>query len=265
MNKIFRIFLVGAVVLFSTSVYAQNYPAKPSPARLVNDFANILNSSEKAGLENKLVQYSKSTSTQVAVVTIASLEGNDVGMYATELAQQWGIGQEGKDNGVLLLIAKSDKKMFIATGYGLEGVLPDAICKRIIENYMKPNFRAGNFHKGIDEATTMIFGLASGEFKPHDIKESRNRTQSSSPYAKFILILVVLGFVAVSRYSSYKSYRITNMGSSTMTFMAFMMLSSSSQHGGYGGFSSGGGSFGGGGFGGFGGGGFGGGGAGGSW
>jgi uncharacterized protein len=164
---------------------------------------------------------------------------------------------------VLILVAMQDKKMFIATGYGMEGVLTDALAKRIVENFMKPNFRNNNYYKGIDDATTVIMGLASGLYTADQIA-GRNPAKSS----RLIFPLFMFLFFILISYSRFRNVRGSHMAGSNMNFLTFLLMSSAmgGRGRGYGNFSSGSGPFGGGGgFGGFGGGGFGGGGAGGSW
>jgi len=145
-------------------VEAQNFPPRPDPPRLVNDFAGLLAPSEQQSLENKLVAFNDTTSSQIAVVTVNSLNGYDVSEYSFELAELWGIGQEGEDNGILILIAPMERRMFIATGYGVEAYVPDAIAKRIVEGTLKPNFRNKAYFTGIDQATNLLIGLLSGQF-----------------------------------------------------------------------------------------------------
>jgi len=254
------LFLILSLLVYSFS-FGQDFPERPNPPKLVNDFANILGDGEELTLEKKLLAYNDSTSTQIAVVTINSLNGNDIGDYSFRLAEKWEIGQKGKDNGVLMLVAMEDRKMFIATGYGLEAVIPDAFAKRIIENYMRPNFRNNNYYKGIDEATSVIMGLASGEFTADQIE----RKKTSFP--PLIFPLLIIAFFLIMSYSRFRSVKGSHMAGSNLNFLTFLFLMSSMGGRGrnYGNFSSGSGSFGGGSFGGFGGGSFGGGGAGGSW
>ena len=257
-----RILFYILPVLVCSFSFGQDFPERPNPPKLVNDFANILGDREELILENKLVAYNDSTSTQIAVVTINSLNGNDIADYSFRLAEKWGIGQKGRDNGLLILIALDDRKMFIATGYGMEGVIPDAIAKRIVENYMKPNFRNNNYYKGIDDATSVIIGLASGQYQADQIVTKK------IGLSRFIFPLLVLIFIIGSSYSRYRTVRGSHMAGSNLNFLTFFFLMSAMGGGrgrGYSNFSSGSGSFGGGSFGGFGGGGFGGGGAGGSW
>ncbi|MFH1319528.1 MAG: TPM domain-containing protein [Bacteroidota bacterium] len=248
-------------LLIYTLSLAQDLPERPRPPKLVNDFANILNRGEQTALEKKLVTYHDTTSTQIVVVTINSLKGNDISDYSFRLGEKWGIGQKGKDNGVLILVALNDRKMFIAAGYGMEDIITDALAKRIVESYMKPDFRSNNYYGGIDKATTIIMNLASGRYSG----EGAGRRKRSPVSILFPLLLVIL--IIFMSYSRFKKARGSQIGGSNLGFWAFLMLMSASSGGrsGFGSFSSGGGSFGGGGFSGFGGGSFGGGGAGGSW
>lgn len=259
MNR-FLLFVLS-VLAFSFS-FGQDFPERSKPPKLVEDFAKILGDREELILEKKLVAYNNSTSTQIAVVTINSLNGNDIADYSFRLGEEWGIGGKGMDNGVLILVALKDRKMFIATGYGMEGVIPDALAKRIVENYMKPNFRNKNYYKGIDEATSVIMGLASGEFTADQIGRRK------IGFNRLIFPLLIIIFFIVISYSRFRSVRGSHMAGSNLSFLSFLFLMSAMGgrgSRGYGNFSSGSGSFGGGGFGGFGGGSFGGGGAGGSW
>jgi len=204
LNQMIRhLFFILPVLVCSFS-FGQDFPERPNPPKLVNDFANILGDREELTLEQKLVAYNDSTSTQIAVVTINSLKGNDIGEYSFLLAEKWGIGQKGKDNGVLILVALEDRKMFIATGYGMEGVIPDALAKRIIENYMKPNFRNNNYYKGINEATSVIMGLASGEFTADQIGRKKNRTlpfDISLAYNHFLYCYLLFTIQKSKRFS----------------------------------------------------------------
>src|SRR5262245_50769893 len=125
-----QLYLLAFLFLLSVPVFSQEYPEKPSPPRLVNDFAGVLSVNEKNALEGKLVAYNDSTSTQISIVTLRSLDGFPIDDYTYNLAEKWGIGQKGINNGVLVLVAVDDHKMFIATGYGMEGVMPDGLVKR---------------------------------------------------------------------------------------------------------------------------------------
>lgn len=269
MKKQIQYILIGLLFIFSNQVLAQDvdFPERPQPPRIVNDFADILNSSEEQQLEQKLVRFNRETSTQIAIVTLNDLRGFEISDYAVRLAHNWGIGQEEKDNGILMLVSPENREVFIATGYGLEGAVPDATAKQIVENEILPNFRNNNYLKGLDEATTVLFDLTRGEYTAENYMErTGGKKGSNAPYPIGIVFLLVIIFFVIGRIKRARHY---SMGHDVPFWVALTMLGSTShrQHGSFSSFSSGSGSFGGGGggFGGFGGGGFGGGGAGGSW
>jgi uncharacterized protein len=253
---------VIAFLLLSLAGIAQQYPERPNPPRLVNDFTGTLQPEEVSRLEDKLLAYNDSTSTQIAIVMISSLDGYPVDDYAITLAERWGIGQKAKDNGVLIFIAKDDRKIFIPTGYGMEGVMPDALVKRIIENDIKPYFKQGQYYEGLDKGTDSMFQLAAGEY------QAEPRKQEKPPMLLIAAIIMFVILMIFSRINSVRSYSSLN-GISFWAAWELLNQARRSHHGTWGGFSGrGGGSWGGGGgggFGGFGGGSFGGGGAGGSW
>ena len=254
------VFLVGALS------YAQaELPSKPKTQTSVYDEAKLMSGYERAALEQKLINYADTTSTQIVVATINSLQGEDIAMYATKWAHDWGIGQKDEDNGVLLLIAKSDRKLWITTGYGVEHLLTDALSKRIITNVITPEFKRGDFYSGIDKGTSAMIQVLSGEYQ--STPQSRGNDKGGIPIVFIILFIIILFIILSNRNKGGKGGRRRN---STGSLLEAIILSNAGRggFGGGGGFggSSGGGSFGGGGFGGgFGGGGFGGGGAGGSW
>ncbi|MCC6287254.1 MAG: TPM domain-containing protein [Chitinophagaceae bacterium] len=255
------------VILFfiSLGAYAQVdkiIPAAPNPPRLVNDFTNTLTQLQQEMLEHKLKNYDDTTSNQIAVVIIKSLDGYEPVEYATTLGRLWGVGNKGFNNGVVFLIAKDDRKVFIAPGYGLEGALPDITCKQIVENDILPNFRGNDFYRGIDEGTTAIMQAAAGEYTPP--KGYADRGKSSGVPVFVVLIIIFIIVMIISRrgggggsFMSRRGYR----DGGVPPIWWFPGGGGGSSGGGW----SGGGSSGGGGFGGFGGGSFGGGGAGGSW
>lgn len=241
-------------IMISMTSYGQNFPPRPSPPRLVNDLANMLSASEENALEDKLSNFDDTTSTQIAIVTLTSIGSYDVSSYAFELGEQWGIGQKGKDNGVLILIAKEERKMWIATGYGVEQFIPDYIAKRIVERTLKPQFRAGNYYGGLDDATNIMMSLVSGQFVAEPSAEG-------FPIEYIILGLLLLFIIStLLRRGGGK-----NGGNHRRTRTLGNPYRGGSTWGNFSGGSGNFGGSGGGGFGGFGGGSFGGGGAGGGW
>jgi uncharacterized protein len=146
---------------------AQSLPDRPANYTPINDFAAILFPSELEALNNQLLKYEKESSTQIAVVTVESLGGLSVEMYANKLFNQWGIGQKGADNGILLLIAKSDRKMRIEVGYGAEPYVTDAEAARIIDRILTPHFKRAEFGEGIELAIgELLSELGVAEFEP---------------------------------------------------------------------------------------------------
>lgn len=222
----------------------------------------MLSSSEAQQLEQKLINYADTTSTQIVVVTIPSLNGEYEGTYAAHWAQEWGIGQSDKDNGLLILVAKQDRKIWITTGYGLEEYLTDYKSKDIIENIILPEFRNGNIYGGLDKGTTAIFQVLNGTFQG-----SPQRQDGGGIPLRAIVMFIIFIVIIISMFNK-RGGRGGRGGGRSVLWDAIILSSlgrGSMGGGSFGGGSSGGG-FGGGGFGGgFGGGGFGGGGAGGSW
>ncbi|WP_210489699.1 TPM domain-containing protein [Rufibacter aurantiacus] len=256
--------LLGILWLLAWPVLAQDFPPRPSPPRLVNDLADILSPQEEQALEQKLVNYNDSTSTQIAIVNITSIGGYDISDYAFKLAEQWGIGQQGKNNGILILTAVNERRVFIATGYGMEGVVPDAIAKRITEYTIKPEYQQGNYYAGLDKGTSFIIDVASGEYKA-DPRQQQGDEGGGIPFLWIIIGILILIFI-ISRRGGGRGGRGGGMRTLGGPFFPPVIFGDFS--GGRGIFGGGGGGFGGGGgggFGGFGGGSFGGGGAGSSW
>jgi len=263
-KKIRRTTLISLILgLLSISLIAQEFPPSANPPRLVNDFTNTLSLQELAQLEQKLVAYNDSTSTQIAIVIMRSTGDYEIADYSQRLGEHWGIGST-KDNGILILAAMNDRKIFISTGRGMEGAVPDALAKRIVQNLILPNFKMEAYYEGLDQATDMIFKLASGEYKAEDV-ESKGNSRGGG----LILLVLFILFVVLPLIKNRKDNdnHMGGKGGGIDLFTTIMLANLLKGGGGkFGDFSSGGGSFGGGGgFGGFGGGSFGGGGAGGSW
>jgi uncharacterized protein len=250
LKKAFAFFLFP--LLFS-QVFAQNFPEQPNPPRLVNDFAGVLSPSEREALENKLVAYDDSTSTQIAIVTIETLDGAEVGSYAAELGEKWGVGSKKNHNGVIILMANKEHKVTIRTGYGVEEKLGSIIADRIIKNKLIPNFKQGNFYAGFDAATDEIMARLSGMYVNDEEKET---TGKRIPIWAIALLIIIILFILPRIFRGGGGTTIGRRGINSWGGGPIFW--------GGGGFGGGGGG-GGGGFGGFGGGGFSGGGASGGW
>jgi uncharacterized protein len=264
-------------LLFSVCAFAQIdkvVPKRPSPPRLVNDFANQLTPDQELALEQKLVAYDDSTSNQVAIVilpTITDPNGNEytIEEVGLKILRDWGVGNKKNNNGVVIVVAIKEHKIRIETGYGLEGAIPDITARSIIDNDLTPNFRADNYYRGFDQAINSIMQAAAGEYKAPAGYNARGRSTGVG-IGKIIVGIIIL-FVILSMFGGgnrgggYMSRR----GSSWLgPFILGSMLGRGSSGWSGGGFGSGGGGGfggGGGGFGGFGGGSGGGGGASGGW
>lgn len=264
-----RFILLLFIPLFAISVFAQDIPERPNPPRLVNDLANVLSNQEEEQLEAELDQFSNQTSTQICIVTLPTLNGNEISDLAFQIGEKWGIGQKGKNNGIVIVFkpkaGNENGAVFVAVGYGLEGVIPDAVANRNVVDYeMIPHFKQNDIFGGLEAGTKVLMSLASGEFTAADYqkKTGGKKSDKGGGFILFILIIIVL----VSIFKGGRGGRY-NGGSSVPFWIAMSLLGSSRGSGSFGGFSGGSGGFGGGGggFGGFGGGSFGGGGAGGSW
>lgn len=238
-------------------VRAKEIPAKPNPPRLVNDFAGVLNTQEVSGLEKELVAYADSTSNQIAIVIENTLDGEDAFEYSRRLADAWGIGTAENRNGVLLYLAMDDRKVRIQVGYGLEGAIPDAIAKRIIETRIIPAFKQQAYFEGVHNAVTDLMKAAAGEYKAP--KKKKGRADPPIGIILIIIVIIILIIIFGSRGGGRKGWNRGFGG----PFFGGPFGGGTFSGGGFSGGGFGGG--GGGGFGGFGGGSFGGGGAGGSW
>lgn len=251
-----------ALLFVSSFLLAQKaVPKQMNPPRLVSDFAGLLERNEVNGLERKLVKYNDSTSTQIAIVIENSLEGDEIISYCQRLAEGWGIGQAGKDNGILIYVAFQDRKIRIHTGYGTEGFLPDAMANRIIEGVIVPAFRKGKYYDGITRSVDIIKDLATGEYTADEVMSGGEGIPIEAIF--FIIIFIIVLIVIIKNSDSGGGY---NRGGRYERDRGGGWIIIGPGGGGWnGGGSIGGGGFGGGGFGGFGGGGFGGGGASGGW
>jgi uncharacterized protein len=273
MSFISKYFLLSFLFLLSLSAFGQgagDFPEVPSPPRLVNDFAKVLSASQADQLERKLLAYEDSTSNQVSIVLIRSVGPYDISDYAFQLGDKWGIGRKDRENGVLILAAMDDRKVFIATGYGLEGAIPDVMARRIVDQIIVPNFRMEDYYQGLNKSTDMIMKLAAGEYQANRAHRQGNSGGAVVFFLFFLFIFVILPMIR-NRKDNNNHMGGRGGGVDVFTTLMLMNMLGGGSRGKYGDFSSGRGSFGGGsfggggGFGGFGGGSFGGGGAGGSW
>ncbi|MBC7867650.1 MAG: TPM domain-containing protein [Gloeobacteraceae cyanobacterium ES-bin-316] len=258
------------IFLFSISASAQDeIPNRPSPPRLVNDFTKdkFLTTEQAVALEQKLVAYDDSTSNQIAIVIVDDLKGYSAADYAIALGRKWGVGNKNFDNGVVLLVStgggEGNRAVFIAPGYGLEGAVTDLIADAIVDHELVPNFKAGNYYRGLDEATDAIIRAAEGRYKAPEGYGKKKGKGIGIGAIIFFIIMIFIFFSGMGGGRGGGMVSRRGYGDVGAAWIIGSLLGGAGRGGG--GWSGGGGSGGGGGFGGFGGGGFGGGGAGGSW
>ncbi|MFT4203080.1 MAG: TPM domain-containing protein [Chitinophagaceae bacterium] len=242
--------------LLVLNAIGQKLPSKPSPPRLVNDLAHILSTDQQTELEHKLVALDDSTSNQIAVVTINTLDGYPIEDYANKLFRAWGIGNKATNNGVLVLVSVADRQFRIEVGYGLEGAIPDVTVSDIMARVMVPYFKQGDYYTGIDKATDTLAAAAAGEY--HTARERSDDDMDGGTAVLIFIVLVVIIILIVRRGGGGSGGVMSRRGSGSWLPPIWFGGGGSSFGGGFGGGS-------GGGFGGFGGGSSGGGGASGSW
>jgi len=259
MRRIF--FIITFLVVVFQAFADDNVFSPPSVPTLVSDNANVFTVSERAALTSKINAFSRETSTQILIYTTTDLKGYDIADFAQRLGEGWGVGQDGFDNGIVIVFKPKTVtergRVTIQVGYGIEPLIPDAVCKRIIEHEMIPSFVKGLEYEGIDKAVDVCISLTKGEFKAKDYAKT-----DESPLGGIIFLIVfVITVISILRGGGGNHY--TTGGKTSNALLWWLLLNSGhnrSSSSGFGGF--GGGS---GGFGGFGGGHFGGGGASGSW
>lgn len=257
MKKLLSILLLLTVF---TTVNAQDCLLDQKPVQnLVQDYADVMTDAEEQGLRQALMVFNDSTSTQILVVTVTDLCGYDKFQFTHTLAEKWGVGTDGKDNGVVIMVKPKEidgrGEVEIQVGYGLEGVLPDAIGKRIVELEMIPHFKQKDYYGGIASAATTVMEIAGGEYSADEYAKSAG-IKNILPFLGVIFVFILIMIMKARQTRQYAS--TNNLG--FWAALALMNASSRSHGGSFNNFGSGGGSFGG-----FGGGSFGGGGAGGSW
>ncbi len=204
MNKYSKLVLLWSLCIGSFLWAQDQIPKRPDPPRLVNTFFSesqqFLSPQQEEQLNNKLVNFAKNTSNQICIVAIDELKGAEPAQYATWIIQQWGLGQKDKRNGVVVLVKLPSQKdprrtLFIATGYGLEGAIPDLMTKKIRENEIVPYFKTGDFFQGLDKGTDALMKAAQGEY---NVKMKSKPEDSTAGIFFFLFIIIIIVVIARS-------------------------------------------------------------------
>ena len=158
--------LAAGLLLFSAVVFAADEVAIPPLQQRVTDLTQTLSANEQAALESKLAQFEQQKGSQIAILLIPTTQPEAIEQYAIRVAEAWKLGRKGVDDGILILVAKEDRKMRIEVGYGLEGIVPDSIANQVILDAMKPRFKQDDFYGGLDVATDQLIARINGEPLP---------------------------------------------------------------------------------------------------
>src|SRR5215467_7584638 len=184
--------LIGLLLVLGQAKPSSALQVPPLRGR-VNDLARLLSHEQSTRLEEQLTRFEQQTGHQIAVLTIPSLEGDALEDFSIRVAEAWKIGQKGFDNGAILLIVRDDRKLRIEVGYGLEGVLPDAIASRIIREIIVPRFRENDFAGGMESGISAMMTVARGEKLPAAPPRKAQSPELGSTLLFAILLLAFLG------------------------------------------------------------------------
>ena len=196
-NKYIFILVIFTLLLSAFSSHAE-IPVPKLESR-VNDYANMLSPATEAQLEHRLAALEQTDATQIAVLTIPSLQGESIERFSIRVAEKWKVGQEKLDNGVLLIIARNDRKLRIEVGYGLEGKLTDLVSGQIIRNIITPEFKAGNFDQGVIDGINAMIAVVSGEYSSREISRRPSNHQGSGQGVIFGIIAFIFLISQIGR------------------------------------------------------------------
>lgn len=240
--ELMEIILVSVIVC----TFSFSQPDVPSIKDPVTDLTNTLSAEHYQQLRSQILQFEDSTSNQLVLLMIPSLDGGEIRDYGIQVLEKNKIGQKGKDNGILLLVVKDDRKVSIEVGYGLEGVLTDAVCNQIIRNEILPQFRDGNYYEGISSAVASLVLVTKGEYT----SDRKSKRKQSDWFSVIITFIIIISFISFFGRGGRKS--LSSRGASAIWWGGGFggggnNWNSFGGGGGGGGWSAGGGSFGGGG------------------
>ncbi|KAB0663694.1 TPM domain-containing protein [Oryzomonas japonica] len=213
-----NIFILALLVLLPLPLPALDVPHLNGR---VNDYARMLSPETVRQLDQKLAAFERDSSTQIAVLTVPTLQGDDMEQFSIHVAEQWKLGQKGRDNGVLLILAQAERKVRIEVGMGLQGVLPDITASHIIRDVMRPYLKSDNFDQGVTAGIDAIISATKGEFKAAPQDAGKRAHKKSSASFPVLLLLIVVVAVLLGAFSRYLSGLAGAVGLPLAAFLAF--------------------------------------------
>ncbi len=222
-HDFFLILTWGLFFLLSAqSAGSQDLQPVPSLKEQVTDNENLLSETERSALERKLTDFEQKKGSQIAILIIGTTLPETIEQYSIRVTDQWKLGRQNVDDGVLILVAVNDHTIRIEVGYGLEGAIPDAIAKRIIEQIMKPAFRAGKFYQGINQAVDALISLINGEPLPEARKYATTGQENYiiGPALIFIFPLYII-FLAI--FNHYIRKKLGKLPGSAIVFLIILV------------------------------------------
>jgi uncharacterized protein len=187
--------LAGVATVPAVAAAADDGLAKIPPIARVTDLTHTLTPAQKSALDQTLAEFEQSKGSQIAVLMLPSTKPEEIEQYGIRVAEQWKLGRKGVDDGLILIVAKDDRRVRIEVGYGLEGTVPDVIAKRVIKEIIAPHFLAGDFYAGIDDGVEHLIGLVDGEPLPAPPPSARRSRHGGNDWNSLLSIGFVLIFV----------------------------------------------------------------------
>jgi len=188
--RLFAMLLATLCWLSPGSLHAQELAPIPALDSPVVDTTGTLDAARTRQLVQQAIELQQRKGSQLQVLVVPTTQPEDIAQYTTRVFEQWQIGRKGVDDGVLLVVARDDRRVRIEPGYGLEGAIPDAVANRVIQEYLVPSFRAGDYAGGISEATAVLVRLIDGEQLPAPVSAHRQRDGGGDRW----IVAVVIGF-----------------------------------------------------------------------
>ncbi len=193
----------------------------PELSRRVTDLTGTLSAEQVAALENKLAAFETQKGSQIAVLILPTIGSKDIAEFGIEVADLWKVGRKGVDDGVILIVAKDDHKLRLEVGYGLEGVIPDAVAKRVISETITPHFKNGDYAGGIDAGISQLIGLIGGETLPAPSEYSSAEGQDDGAFMFILFGGLVAGFVLSAMIGRVMGGMLAGLGSGLLAVLVF--------------------------------------------